>query len=118
MNVVGDSEPITASTSGINAILEVVLGNLDLLGGLLIIIVGIQVERSDDVAQSLHISHASLGDTCRVWGSHIGGVFADDVTDGHFVLDHLVDTLLVSDLIEILVGPGVAGNLMTVGIHL
>jgi hypothetical protein len=118
VNVVGDSEPLVVGASGIKTVLEVVFGNLDLLRGLLVVVVGVQIKRSDDVAESCHVSHASFGDTCGVWGTHVCGVFAEDVTDGHFVLDHLVDTLLVSDLIKILVGPGMAGDLMTVGIHL
>jgi hypothetical protein len=95
-------EPVTTCTSGINAVLEVVLGNLDLLVGELVVVIGVEVERGNDVSQS----------------SHVSGVFADDVSNGHFVFDHLVDTLLVRDLVKVLVRPGVTSDLMSVGVHI
>jgi hypothetical protein len=111
-------EPVTTCTSGINAVLEVVLGNLDLLVGELVVVIGVEVERGNDVSQSSHVSLASRRIAGGVRWAHVGGIFADDVSNGHFVFDHLVDTLLVRDLVKVLVRPGVTSDLMSVGVHI
>jgi hypothetical protein len=118
VNIVGDCESITICSSGIKTFLEIILGNLDLFRCKLVIVISIEVERGHNIAQSRHVGLTSSRFARGVWWAHISRVFADDVADGHFVLDHLVDTLLVGDLIEVLVGPSVTGNLVAVGMHL
>lgn len=70
------------------------------------------------VAQSLQvILAAGLGSARRVRGAHIGGEEAKDIPQSHLVLDHLVLALSGSDSAKVLVTPGVAGNLVALGIH-
>lgn len=49
--------------------------------------------------------------------AHIGREFSNDVADGHFILDHLIVTLLLGYLVQILVRPCVTGDLMAFGDH-
>jgi hypothetical protein len=118
MDVVGNCESVAACTRSINTILEVVLGSLDLLLCELVVVISVEIERGHNIAERGHVSLTSSCFACRVWWAHVGGVFADDVSDGHFVLDHLVDTLLVCDLVEVLVRPCVTGDLVALGVHL
>ena len=80
------------------------------------ITISVQVEVRDNVSKGLHDALASEV-ARRVRRTHVGGVFADDVANGHLVLDHLVVTLRISDGTEILVGPGVTGDLVAFGNH-
>jgi hypothetical protein len=117
VDIVGNCKPVSVGSSAVNTSLEVVLGSLDLLRSELVVVVGVQIEGGDDVAECLQVSLASCCVASRVRGTHIGGVFADDVADGHLVLDHLIETLLLGDFIEVLVRPSMAGNLMALGVH-
>lgn len=97
MDVVGDGERVSVETGGVDALLEVVLGDLDLLLGKLVVVIGVEIERGNNVSKSLHIFLALCTLACRVRRAHIGRVFADDVADSHFVPDHLVNPLLMGD---------------------
>jgi hypothetical protein len=70
------------------------------------------------VTEICHILLATgRGGAGRVGRAHISREFANNVADGHLVLDHLVFALSSSDRAQILVGPCVAGNLMSFGDH-
>lgn len=70
------------------------------------------------VAQGLQVVLTSgLGRARRVRGAHVGGEEAEDVPQGHFVLDHLVLALGRRDGAQVLVTPGMAGNLVALGVH-
>lgn len=116
MYVVCNSKPLAGKTSSIDAILKVVLSCLNLLFGELVVVISIQVEVGDNITE---IGENSLTRVVarRVWGSHVGRISADDVTDRHFVLHHLVVTLLLCNDGEILMGPSVTRNLMTLVVH-
>lgn len=117
MDVVGNGKLALGSWVGaVNSIAEVVLSGLDLDGSELVVVIGIQVEVGDDVAKPLE---NILADAVarRVRRTHVGRVFADDVADSHLVLDHLVVDLSLGDLGEILVGPSVRSDLVTLGDH-
>jgi hypothetical protein len=118
VDIVGDGKGVAVGSGEINSILKVVLGSLDLFLGKLVVVISIKVERGDDITESLQVSLASRSVASGVRRTHVGGVFSDDVAKRHFVLDHLVEALLGGDLIEVLVGPSVTGDLMTVGVHL
>jgi hypothetical protein len=118
VDIVGDGKSIAVRASEINSFLEVVLGSLNLLLSELVVIIGVKVEGGDDVAEGLQVSLASRSIASRVRRTHVSGVFSDNVAERHLVLDHLVEALLGSDLIEVLVRPSVTGDLMTVCIHL
>jgi hypothetical protein len=121
MDVVADDKPVTivwvSAVTGVNTVLEVILGDLNLLGGQLVVVVGIEIEVGNDVTKITH-NLLALGITRRVRRAHVCGIFADDVTDGHLVLDHLIVNLLLRDETEVLVGPGVGSDLMAIVIHL
>jgi hypothetical protein len=70
------------------------------------------------VTQSHHVSCAAGFYTALgVWGTHVGGEFADDVADCHFVLDHLGDTQLRGDIGETVMTEGVGSDLVTLSNH-
>jgi hypothetical protein len=117
VNVMSNSEPFTVGTSSFDARLEDVLGLLNLLWGEIVVVISVEVERRNDVSELLHVVHAGLCDACRVRRAHVGGVFANDVADSHLVSDHLIVALLARDLVEVLVRPGVTGDLVAARIH-
>lgn len=117
VNVVSDGKlALSSRVGGVDGIAEVVLSDLDLLAGELVVIIGIQVEVRDDVAKLLE---NILADSVarRVRRTHVRRVLADDVANGHLVLDHLIVDLSLSDPGKILVGPSVGSNLVTIGNH-
>lgn len=117
MDVVSDGEAVARGGSALGLVedaLEVVLGDLDV--GELVVVIRVEVEVRDDVAESLqHVLAGSVAG--RVGRAHVGRVLSDDVADGHLVLDHLVVSLSIGDDTEILVRPGVAGYLVALGDH-
>jgi hypothetical protein len=121
VDVVADDKPVTvvglSFVAGVNTLLEVVLGDLDLLRGQLVVVIGIEVEVGNDVTKISHDFLACLG-ARRVRRAHVGRVLADDIADSHLVLDHLVVNLFPGDCTEVLVGPCVRGDLVTVVVHL
>lgn len=117
VDVVSDGKLALSGRVGrVHSVAEVVLRDLDPLASELVVIIGIQVEVGDDIAELLHDVLTDFV-TRRVRGAHVGRVFANDVADGHLVLDHLVVHLSLGDGGEILVRPSVRGNLVTVGDH-
>lgn len=117
MDVVSDGKLALSGRVGRpDGIAEVVLSNLNLLAGELVVVIGIQVEVRDNVSE---LSEDVLADGVarRVRRAHVCRVFANDVADGHLVLDHLVVDLSLGDLGKILVRPSVGSNLVTVGDH-
>jgi len=101
----------------IDTALEVVFGILDLLLGELVVVIGIQVEGCDNIAESLQICLTRGSVTGRVRWAHVSRVLAENVTNSHLVLHHLVVTLLLCDFVEVLVRPSVTGNLVALRIH-
>jgi hypothetical protein len=134
VDVVADCETVTRSRTagcGIEDTLEVVLGDLDV--GELVVVVGVlrksvrvsqdfriwsayQVKVRNNVTQVLQdgLARSVAG---RVRWTHICWVLSDDVSNSHFVLDHLVVALSISDDGEILMTPRVTSDLMTLGDH-
>lgn len=80
--------------------------------------ISVQIEIGHNVSKISHIIRATgCGRASGVGRPHIGREFANDVADGHLVLDHLVNTLLLGDLVEILVRPCVTSDLVAFGDH-
>lgn len=91
VNIVADFEPggsCGRRTALGDVALEPVLGVLDLVWGILVVVVGINIKISDVVAQCGHIRLALAG-AARVRWTHVGRDFADNVAQSHFVLVHL-----------------------------
>jgi hypothetical protein len=117
VDVVGDGQSVSVVASRVNSSLKVVLGTLDLLLGEQIVVVGVEIEGCDDVAEGLQVLLAGCRAACGVWRTHVGRVFSDDIADSHLVLDHLVDTLFMRNKVEILMRPGMTGDLVTLCVH-
>ena len=76
----------------------------------------VEVKVADDVAQVLHHGLA-CGIAGRVRRTHVCRVLSNDVPNGHFILDHLVVTLRVSDDAKILMRPSVRCDLVALCDH-
>jgi hypothetical protein len=111
-------ELVRCGVAGIDSVGVVVLCVLDQLRSNIVIIISVQIEIGDDISKVSHIISATrCGRASGIGRTHVGGEFANDVADGHLVLHHLVVTLLLGDLVEILVRPCVTGNLVTLSDH-
>lgn len=113
MNIVSNRKMLVL----IDARFEVVLGDLDLFSGKLVVVVGVEIERSNNIAEGLQVGLAIRTLACRIRWTHVGWVFTNNVADSHFVLGHLIITLLLSDCIKILMTPSVTSNLMAICLH-
>jgi hypothetical protein len=138
VNVVLDGqELVCGNVVGLEVLVEVVLGVLDLVRAVVVIVyplvshraatleplcqrtISVDIKVSDNVSQILHILPAAGSFVARrIRRTHVGGELLDNVADGHLVMDHLVDALLLGDGGEVLVRPRMAGDLVTSGIHL
>jgi hypothetical protein len=134
VDVVANCETVSGSRtagSGIEDALEVVLGDLDVRE--LVVVVGV-LRKSVRVSRGVRIWEAyqvkvrnniseilqdglARGVAGRIRWTHISRVLSDDVSNGHFILDHLVVALSISDDGEILMTPRMAGNLVALGDH-
>jgi hypothetical protein len=117
VDVVSNRETVAGLRTALSLIentLEVILGDLDVRE--LVVVVGVEVEVRDNVAEVLQHGLTSVV-ARRVGGTHVSWVLSDNVTDGHFVLDHLVVALGVTDNAQVLVGPCVASNLVAFSYH-
>ena len=60
---------------------------------------------------------ARLRRAAGVRRAHVGWEEAEDVAQSHLVLPHLVPAVQGGDSAQVQMGPCVAGNLMTIGVH-
>lgn len=120
MDVVLDVKPLgTSSSSGTSlgdVAIEPVLGALDLVGRVLVVVIGVDVEVDDVVAEISHVSLALTG-AAGVGGTHVGGNLANDVAESHLVLDHLGLAVFLRDCAQVQVSPGVGSKLVTLRVH-
>jgi hypothetical protein len=109
VDVVADGKPVTTSVTDIarvDSVLEFVLGVLNQLRSEVQVVRSVKVKVRYDVSKLSH-NVLAICATGAVGRPHVSGVFAENVTDSHLVLDHLVVDLLPSNGGEILMGPGV-----------
>jgi hypothetical protein len=100
----------------IHGVVPDVLAGLDLLGAVVEIARGVEVEVGDVVAESGQDGLAVfLAD--GIGGPHVCWEEAEDGVEGDLVPDHLVCELVVGELACVLVRPGVAGNLVSFVMH-
>lgn len=98
--------------------LDDVLGVLNLCWQWVQVVLSIKIKVNSVIAQRDHISLATRGFVAlRVWWTHVGWEFADDVVDCHFVLDHLCVTHRRGDIGETVMTESVRCNLVTFGNH-
>lgn len=70
------------------------------------------------VAKRLEVVDAAgRPETGVVRRAHVGGEVAEHVPEGHLVLDHLIEALGAGDVVQILVAPGVTGDLVALVTH-
>lgn len=121
MNVVANAQPLRSgsrSTVGSNVSLEVVLGVLDLVDVVLVIVVGVNVKIGDVVTEISHVLLATrFSCTARVRGAHVCRNLAEDVTEGHLVLPHLLLAVNGGDGAQVQMSPGVGSDMMTLRVH-
>jgi hypothetical protein len=55
VDVVGDGQSVSFGAGRVDALLEIVLGNLDFLHAELIVVISIEVEGSHDIAEGLQV---------------------------------------------------------------
>lgn len=119
VDVVSDGEEVVVGrVLASEGVREVVLGVLDLVRGGVVVVISVQIEVGDVVAESLQVVLAArLGGARRVRGAHVGGEETEDVPEGHLVLDHLVLALSRGNGAQVLVAPGVGGDLVALRVH-
>lgn len=97
---------------------EDVLARLDLGRRVIEIILGVDVEVDDVVAELGDIVQAPrVARARRVGRAEVLGEPAEDVAEGHLVVDELLRADLVRRGGEVLVGPRVRGELVAGGVH-
>jgi hypothetical protein len=114
-----DDKPVTTSVTDIARVdsgLEFVFGVLNQLRGKVQVVRSVKVKVRYDVSKISH-NVLAISATGAVGWPHVSGVFAENVTDSHLVLDHLVVDLLLGNGGEILMGPGVGSDLVTIVVH-
>ena len=101
MDVVSDAEPVAAgglSATGCDIALEPSLGVFDLFDSELVVVVRVDIEVSNMVAEIGHsLLAARDSGAARIRRAHVGGEEAENVTHGHFELVHLVLALCLID---------------------
>ncbi|KAI6772820.1 hypothetical protein HG530_003778 [Fusarium avenaceum] len=81
-------------------------------------VLGVHVLIHDMIAKVGHFLEASRSSVAfQVGCAHVGRDPAKEVTEGHFVVDYLRSSDGAVDLVEIAMGPGVAGNVMVCSVH-
>jgi hypothetical protein len=119
VDVVTDLEPgVSGGVSAGDIIPEDILGVLNQVGIVVLIVVGINVEVDNVVAEISKILLATrLRGAAGVGWAHVGGDLANDVAESHLVLDHLVVTILLGNGAKVQMGPGMRGQLVALGVH-
>jgi len=90
--------------------------DLDLTGIAVEIALSVEVEIGDVVAK-VHHQLLAISSANRVRRTHIGRVEAENILQCNLVPNHLVLTLRCRHLVEVLVRPSVASNLVALGDH-
>jgi hypothetical protein len=93
-----------------------VLRALDLVGRVLVVVVGVDIEVDDVVTERSHIGLA-LTSAAGVRRAHVGGDLANNVAESHLVLPHLLLAVDGRDSAEVQMGPCVGRELMALGVH-
>ena len=121
VDVVGDAEPVTASSLGTTSsdvALEPFLGVLDLGVAELVVVVRVNVEIGNVVSKVGHgLLAARSSGAAGVRRAHVGREEADDVTHSHLELPHLVPPLHLGNGTQVQMGPCVGCELVTLGVH-
>lgn len=119
MDVVRDGVAAVCCRVGSSKTLSyIIFGNLDLLGCKLVIVISVKIKVGNDVSKIGHVLGAArLGGARAVRWPHVGGEFSENVGESHFVPHQLVISLSTADCAQILVRPGVGGNLMLLFNH-
>lgn len=99
-------------------VLEPVFRRLNLLGLVLVVVVGVDVEVGDVVAEISHVLLAArVFGARRVRWAEVRWDLAEDIANGHFVHDDLVDAILSGNLAQVEMRPSVRCDLVTLRVH-
>ena len=119
MNVVRNDQPgFVGWLPRSQGVVEDVFGNLDGIGTVMAVVTRVEIVQNDMITELAQVFQTSgLRKTTRVRRTHVGREGTQNVPKSHFVLVDLFHALFVRDLAEILMGPGVTGNLVTTALH-
>lgn len=119
MNIMpNNQEIIRHARLSIKSIIEDRLRVLDECWAVVEVVLGVDVEICDVVAEFAQVGFAAAGRGAGGVGwAHVGRNHAEDVAHGHFELVHLVAALGGGYVAEVSVGPGVACYLVAVVVH-
>lgn len=120
MDVVGDGEPLAVGSSGTTSsdvAQKPVLGELDLVGVVLIVVIRVDVEVDGMVAEVFEVVLATrLRCAAGVRWTHIGREETENVAESHLVLVHLVVAVSGGNGAQVQMGPCMRGNLVALGV--
>lgn len=137
VDIVGDAQPVTVGRCGTpsgDVAPEPILRILDLGRRVLVIVIRVNIEIRDAafvsevdttvcwavslIAEVCHGLFTSRGGIAtRVGWAHVGREEAENISQGHFVLDHLVGSVRCRDLAQIQMGPCVRAYLVAFAVH-
>lgn len=117
----GDGKPFVLLWCGTvlgDVSLEPVQRVLEGVPGVLLVVVGIDVEIDDVIAQVLHVLLTTGSNSAaRVRWADVGGDLSNDVVESALDVQDLVFTIIFVDLGQVQVRPCVGSNLMSFCIH-
>jgi hypothetical protein len=118
VDIVRNDEPVSTVSSLLasNVANKVVLGLLNQIGIVQEIVLGVEIEVNNVVAEVLQIC-LTVGIAARERWAHVSWEDTQDVVQGDLVVVHLVFPLGRSDGSQVLMSPGVARNLMAGSVH-
>lgn len=121
MNIVADSKPLLVcggSTSGSDIASEPVLGVLNLVGGVLVVVISINVEVGNVITKLCHIVLTSRGSCAAgIRGAHVCREESEDIAKSCLILPHLLLAVVGANGGQVEMGPGVRGDLMAFSLH-
>jgi hypothetical protein len=113
-----DKPRLGVGVTGVNLMIEDILGPLDEVSTVILVVISVNIVQNDVVSKlAQFVSTVCVRTAAGIRRPHVGRETADDVSQSCFVLLQLLTALRWSDLAEILVRPGVTGDLMATRLH-
>jgi hypothetical protein len=121
-DVMTNGEPfvtlLSSSTVLCDKALESVFRRLNFFRCVLVIVIGVNVEVGDVIAEISHVLLTTRrGSAARVRRTHVCWDFSEDVSQGHLVHPHLVLAIEGGNLAEVEMRPSVGSNLVTFRVY-
>lgn len=118
MDIVSQNNVLVAARVGRYSGRVPVLGVLDQLRTVVLVVLGVNVLVHNMVTESGHLSETARSSVAlEIWSTHVSRDPTKQVAESHLVVDHLRCSDGAVYLIEIAMGPGVAGNVVACSVH-